>query len=54
MERLNSLKEVLGLKKYLNKDKINHSKQRIEKLQKRSCEYQSNWKYTYTLEEILN
>lgn len=54
MERIDSLKKVLGLRDNLTKDKINKSKHHIEKLSRRSAKYQQDWKYTYTLEEILH
>jgi hypothetical protein len=54
MERLNSMQMTLGIKNNLTDEKLNNSKKRIKQLSNRSCKYQQDWKYTYTLEEILN
>jgi hypothetical protein len=54
ISRLNTLKQTLNLKSALPKSKINNSKQCIDRAINKSCKWQQNWKYTYTLEEVLN
>jgi hypothetical protein len=52
MSRLNTLKQTLDFSKMHNS--INHSKQCINKAKKKTEKWQQDWKYTYTLEEVLH
>lgn len=52
LARLLTLKQTLNIRKVHNT--INHSKQCINKAKKKSEKWQQDWKYTYTLEEVLH
>lgn len=54
MNRLDSLKVNLSIKSILSKEKITRSKKCINKHMNKSLKFKQNWKYMYTLEEILH
>jgi hypothetical protein len=50
--RLNALMQTLEVARMHNS--INKSKQSITEAKKKSAEWQRDWKYTYSLEEVLH
>jgi hypothetical protein len=51
--RLNSLRDTLNLRNSLNNKNLCRSKQSLNKIIKNTNKYQQDWKYTYSLEEVL-